>query len=73
MSRTSLFWVTSIIMTMSSYSQCAMCRVVAESSQDAGGTIANSLNKGILYLMSFPYLLIFFGLILFFYRYQKIN
>ena len=42
--------------TTSLYSQCAMCRVVAESSQDAGGTIANGLNTGILYLMIFPYL-----------------
>ncbi len=45
------------------YPQCAMCRVVAESSQDAGETIANGLNTGILYLMSFPYLLLLGGLI----------
>tara|TARA_B100000902_G_scaffold399651_1_gene471584 strand:+ start:2155 stop:2376 length:222 start_codon:yes stop_codon:yes gene_type:complete len=45
------------------FSQCAMCRVVAESSQDAGETIANGLNTGILYLMIFPYLLILFALI----------
>ena len=43
--------------------QCAMCRVVAESSKDAGETIANGLNTGILYLMSFPYILLLFGLI----------
>ena len=43
--------------------QCAMCRVVAESSQDAGESIANGLNTGILYLMIFPYILIMFGLI----------
>ena len=44
-------WLLMILLTITqySYSQCAMCRVVAESSQDAGGTIANSLNTGILY------------------------
>jgi len=46
-----------------SNSQCAMCRIVAESSQDAGGSIANGLNTGILYLMLFPYILILIGLI----------
>tara|TARA_B100001250_G_C19034286_1_gene458875 strand:- start:157 stop:381 length:225 start_codon:yes stop_codon:yes gene_type:complete len=45
------------------YPQCAMCRVVAESSRESGGTIANGLNTGILYLMIFPYILIVFGLI----------
>ena len=54
-----LFGLTGFFYT---YSQCAMCRVVAESSQDAGGSIANNLNTGILYLMSFPYILIFLGL-----------
>ena len=42
-------------------SQCAMCRAVAESSKEAGSTIANGLNTGILYLMSFPYILLFFA------------
>ncbi len=41
--------------------QCAMCRAVAESSKDAGSTIANGLNTGILYLMSFPYILLLFA------------
>jgi len=51
-----------------SYSQCAMCRVVAESNQEAGGTIANGLNSGILYLMACPYILILSGLIWTYYR-----
>ncbi|MBF25204.1 MAG: hypothetical protein CMP49_01620 [Flavobacteriales bacterium] len=54
-----------------SYSQCAMCRVVAESSQDAGGTIANNLNTGILYLMIFPYLLILYALISSYFKIDK--
>ena len=42
--------------------QCAMCRANAESSlkNDAGGSIARGLNKGILYLMAIPYLLLAF-------------
>ena len=44
-------------------SQCAMCRVVAESSQEAGDSIADGLNTGILYLMMYPYILVLVGLI----------
>ena len=50
-----------------------MCRVVAESSQDAGGTIADGLNIGILYLMAFPYILLLFGFIVFYVRGKKYN
>ena len=63
MNKIKLILLISIIPGLYSYSQCAMCRVVAESSQDAGETIANGLNTGILYLMSFPYLLLLGGLI----------
>ncbi len=38
--------------------QCAMCKAVAETSQNAGSTASDGLNTGILYLMAFPYLLI---------------
>tara|TARA_B100001741_G_C15963908_1_gene330301 strand:- start:201 stop:419 length:219 start_codon:yes stop_codon:yes gene_type:complete len=53
-----------------SYSQCAMCRVVAESSKDAGNSIATNLNTGILYLMSFPYILLFIGLAFLYFKKQ---
>jgi len=57
-----------------SHGQCAMCRVVAESSQEAGSTIANGLNSGILYLMVCPYILIVSGLIWTYYKEnQSIN
>ncbi len=39
--------------------QCAMCKTVANSDKQAGGSFANGLNKGILYLMAVPYVLIF--------------
>ena len=55
------------------YTQCAMCRIVAESSQEAGETIANGLNSGILYLMAFPYILIAIGLVVMYVREKKIN
>ena len=38
--------------------QCAMCKAVAESSAENGGNMAKGLNKGILYLMGMPYLLL---------------
>jgi hypothetical protein len=36
--------------------QCAMCRAVLESEED--GSLAASVNDGIVYLMLFPYLFI---------------
>ncbi len=63
MTKIKLFLGLCVLALSFSYPQCAMCRVVAESSQDAGGTIANGLNSGILYLMSFPYILIVFGFV----------
>ncbi|HMP28339.1 MAG TPA: hypothetical protein PKD85_01990 [Saprospiraceae bacterium] len=38
--------------------QCPMCRMSAESNLKAGGTEGSALNKGILYLLSLPYLAI---------------
>ncbi|MFP5471685.1 MAG: hypothetical protein ACLGGV_08810 [Bacteroidia bacterium] len=42
--------------------QCAMCKASTESAQKNASNIANGLNKGILFLMAIPYIL----LILFF-------
>ena len=40
--------------------QCAMCRAVIESNTaENGAEISAGINNGILYLMGFPYLLIF--------------
>lgn len=38
--------------------QCPMCRAAAETNLNAGGTEGKGLNKGILYMLSLPYLLI---------------
>jgi hypothetical protein len=43
----------------SSWAQCAMCKATAESaSQSTGGSLAEGLNSGILYLMLIPYILL---------------
>lgn len=38
--------------------QCPMCRMSAESNLQHGGTMGKGLNKGILYILSLPYLLV---------------
>ena len=38
--------------------QCPMCRMSAESNLRDGGTEGAGLNKGILYMLSLPYLLV---------------
>jgi hypothetical protein len=44
-----------------SVAQCAMCKTTAESDLNNGGSIANGLNTGILYLMAIPYLVLLTG------------
>ncbi|MFK7799066.1 MAG: hypothetical protein AB8E82_16555 [Aureispira sp.] len=38
--------------------QCPMCRMSAESNLKAGGTAAAGLNKGIIYLLIGPYIMV---------------
>tara|TARA_B100000965_G_scaffold312734_1_gene272573 strand:- start:632 stop:853 length:222 start_codon:yes stop_codon:yes gene_type:complete len=73
MHKIKLFFLVSSLMNLASYGQCAMCKAVAESSQNSGSSIANGLNTGILYLMIFPYILLLFGLIFLYFRNQKTN
>jgi hypothetical protein len=40
--------------------QCAMCKAAVESSQGQKNSVAAGINKGILYLMAVPYLLLLF-------------
>lgn len=52
--------------------QCPMCRMSAESNLKNGGTEGTSLNAGILYLLSLPYLAILvFAFIWIRYKRQK--
>ena len=47
-----------IFPTVESIAQCPMCRAAAETNLAQGGTEGMGLNKGILYMLSIPYLLI---------------
>jgi hypothetical protein len=49
-----------------------MCKAVAESDLEGGGTAAQGINEGILYLMFIPYLLIG-GAGYFIYKHYKKN
>ena len=40
------------------YSQCAMCKAIAESDPQGKESLFEGLNSGILYLMGIPYLLL---------------
>ena len=40
------------------FAQCPMCRAAAETNLAQGGTEGKGLNKGILYMLSLPYLLV---------------
>ncbi|GGK67410.1 hypothetical protein GCM10011405_14270 [Rufibacter glacialis] len=59
-----MFWVGALLLVVlltlqaePSQAQCAMCTASVESSSKSGDSIANGLNKGILYLMAIPYVL----------------
>ena len=56
-----LVLITSLLILFSFGSilaQCPMCKMAVESNQQNGGTSAQGLNNGILYLLSMPYILI---------------
>lgn len=46
-----------IWMDSTAAAQCVMCKAVAEDSAEAGG-LGEGLNRGILYLMAVPYVLL---------------
>lgn len=47
-----------LMLSMPAYSQCSMCRAVAESgAKDETRKVAHGLNTGILYLLGMPYIL----------------
>jgi hypothetical protein len=56
------FSILLILISQSSIiAQCAMCKTTAESDLNDGGSIANGLNTGILYLMAIPYVILMIG------------
>jgi hypothetical protein len=46
-----------LLLSHDAQAQCAMCKAIAETSQQSGSNVADGLNAGIVYLMFFPYLL----------------
>ncbi len=66
-----LFLIFTLIFTLRSFSQCAMCRAVLENEVDQSA--AKGINDGIVYLMAIPYVL-FFGVAYYIYRkYNKVT
>lgn len=49
-----------LLMPNLSPAQCAMCKATAESSIGQANSVAGGLNKGILYIMAVPYILLAF-------------
>ncbi|MBC3541526.1 hypothetical protein ACFSC6_15930 [Rufibacter sediminis] len=65
MKKNVIFWVSALLLVVfftlqpeTVEAQCAMCTASVESSSnESGDSIANGLNKGILYLMAVPYVI----------------
>ncbi len=59
-----LFYFLSLILTLSivqispSTAQCPMCRVSAEQNLKMGGTAGKGLNRGILFMLACPYIIV---------------
>ena len=60
-----------VLSSYNSFSQCAMCRRVAESGHSNDKSAASGLNKGILYLLAIPYVLGGVGAIVWFKNRKK--
>jgi hypothetical protein len=54
----SLFFLLSAVIPEAANAQCPMCRMSAEADLKNGGLKAKGLNAGILYMLSFPYILL---------------
>ena len=56
-----------VLTNANSFAQgCSLCRTAPASDLENGGSIANGLNTGILYLMAIPYLILMLGAYFFF-------
>lgn len=47
-----------LVFSIDANAQCAMCQATAESSRGAGSSVADGINKGVMYLFFTPYLVI---------------
>ncbi len=57
MQKVFLICILLVFIPLAGEAQCAMCKAIAETNQQAGSSAATGLNAGIMYLMAFPYLL----------------
>ncbi len=48
----------SLAPTIETNAQCPMCRMSAQKNLDGGGTAGSGLNKGILYMLMLPYVIV---------------
>lgn len=57
-----LFIIIAILVVLPNITeaQCSMCKAAVQSSMDQENSVARGINKGILYLMAVPYLLLAF-------------
>lgn len=53
-----LVFILVFIPAVDVWAQCPMCRIGAETNMASGGTAGSGLNKGILLLLSLPYLIV---------------
>ncbi|UTW63446.1 hypothetical protein KFE98_04640 [bacterium SCSIO 12741] len=60
-----------LLLPVESMAQCAMCKLMAESSYESGSDIGRGLNDGITFIMGIPYLLILIGGVYLFRRNMK--
>ena len=56
-----LVLILQLVNNVAGIAQCAMCKTTASSDLENGGSIANGLNTGILYLMAIPYIILMVG------------
>jgi len=68
-----LFSFILTLFTFQSFSQCAMCKRTVETSQSENNNSGRGLNKGIIYLLSVPYLLGGIGFIAWYKNRKKIS
>ena len=60
------------LISFESYSQCAMCKAIAESDPQGKESLFEGLNSGILYLMGVPYLLLSIALVYIYINRKKV-
>ena len=55
---TFIILIISVVLSSDLMAQCPMCRMSLESNLENGGTAGAGINKGILYMLAAPYLIV---------------